>query len=119
MRGKSPPDNPLADFQEGWDAYMANDYATALREIRPHAERGNSDAQIVMGLMHGKGEGIPRNLHEAYVWFSLAAAAGNDRAWKGKDAISKALSAAEVLAAQKEAARRWQEIQDRNAEAIS
>ena len=32
------------DYQKGYDAYQAGDYATALQEWRPLAEQGNIDA---------------------------------------------------------------------------
>ena len=38
------------DLQEGFDAYDAADYATALKEIRPLAEVGHSISQRVIGM---------------------------------------------------------------------
>ncbi len=38
------------DFEKGRDAYMRGDYATALREWRPLAERGHADAQFKLGV---------------------------------------------------------------------
>ena len=40
------------DFQKGWDAYDAGDYATALQEWRPLAEQGNAYAQTNLGFMY-------------------------------------------------------------------
>ena len=38
-----------ADFRKGLDAYIKNDYATALREWRPLAEQGDAQAQNNLG----------------------------------------------------------------------
>ncbi len=38
-----------ADFQAGNGAYNRNDYATALREWRPQAERGDATPQYTTG----------------------------------------------------------------------
>jgi hypothetical protein len=39
-----------ADLQKGLDAYNAGDYATALEELRPLADRGNADKILVIVL---------------------------------------------------------------------
>ena len=39
------------DFQGGVDAYNRGDYATALREFTPLAERGHAAAQYWLGEM--------------------------------------------------------------------
>jgi TolA-binding protein len=39
------------DFQKGVDAYKTGDYATALREFTPLAERGHAAAQYWLGEM--------------------------------------------------------------------
>ena len=40
-----------ADFQKGLSAIDKGDYATALREWRPLAEKGNADVQYNLGLI--------------------------------------------------------------------
>ena len=49
-----------AGLAEGVAAYERGDYATALRELRPLAERGYSRAQGYLGFMYAEGEGVPR-----------------------------------------------------------
>ena len=66
-----------ADFQKGVDAYESGDYATALREWTPLAEQGNADAQVNLGVMYRKGEGVPQNDKTAVKWYTLAAEQGN------------------------------------------
>ncbi|WP_435229433.1 hypothetical protein ACMAZE_12060 [Pseudopelagicola sp. nBUS_20] len=43
------------DFDKGFKAYQAGDYATALQEWRPLAEQGNADAQFNLGNMYYSG----------------------------------------------------------------
>ncbi len=42
-------------------AFDRGDYATALREWRPLAEKGNAIAQSKLGFMYVFGEGVPKN----------------------------------------------------------
>ena len=68
------------DYQKGYDAYQAGDYATALKEFRPLAEQGNALLQTVVGDMHRKGNGVPQNYAEATKWYRLAAEQGKAQA---------------------------------------
>ena len=40
------------DFKKDLSAYKSKDYATALREFRPLAIKGNALAQYNLGLMY-------------------------------------------------------------------
>ena len=42
----------FADYQAGLDAYLGEDYATALKEWRPLAEEGEARAQTSLGVMY-------------------------------------------------------------------
>ena len=61
------------DYQKGYDAYNAGDYATVLQEWRPLAEQGNAAAQFNLGLMYYNGKGVPQDYAEAFKWWRLAA----------------------------------------------
>ena len=61
------------DFQKGTDAFDNKDYATALSEWKPLAERGNSDGQRSLGVLYALGLGVPRNPKAALKWWRLAA----------------------------------------------
>ena len=65
------------DYQKGFAAYKAADYAAALKEWRPLAEQGNADVQFNLGLMYDKGEGVLQDNAEALKWYRLAAEQGN------------------------------------------
>ncbi len=69
-----------ADFEAGMDAYLRGDYTTALKEFRALAEQGNAPAQNNLGLMYAKGQGVPKDYVQAYMWLSLAAAQGDAQA---------------------------------------
>jgi uncharacterized protein len=62
-----------ADFQTGLKAARAGDFAGALREWRPLAERGFEGAQSNLGLMYYKGSGVPQDYTKAAKWFRKAA----------------------------------------------
>jgi TPR repeat protein len=68
-----------ADFQEGWDAYKVGDYATALKEWKPLADKGNALAQAGLGRLYKTGRGIAQDYKAAIKWYTLAAEQGN--AW--------------------------------------
>ena len=65
------------DFQKGLEAYRNGDYATALMEWKPLAERGNSRAQFNLGVMYDDGDGVPQDDNEAVRWYRLAAEQGD------------------------------------------
>src|SRR2546430_1391330 len=69
-----------ADLDVGVAAYNRGDYATALRELKPLAEKGIAPAQFNLGVMYNFGEGVPQDDQEALRWYRLAAEQGNPRA---------------------------------------
>ncbi len=73
----------LSDFQDGVAAYNRGNYATALREIQPLAERGLSAAQFYLGLMYANGTGVTRDYTEAVKWHRKAAEQGYAKAQYG------------------------------------
>ncbi len=65
-----------AGFDEGVVAYKRGDYETALRELRPLAERGNPIAQSNLGVMYAKGQGVAQDYAEAVKWWRRATEQG-------------------------------------------
>jgi hypothetical protein len=53
------------------------DYATALRLLRPLAERGNRQAQYNLAVMYANGWGVPQDEAEANRWYRKAAEQGD------------------------------------------
>jgi TPR repeat protein len=64
------------DPDRGLQAYERGDFAAALQEWRPLAEKGDAVAQCNVGLMFNSGEGVLRDFVEAARWFRLSAGQG-------------------------------------------
>ncbi len=58
-------------------AFYAEDYAKSAKLFRPLAQRGNAEAQINLGMMYYRGQGVPQDYKEAVKWYQLAAKRGN------------------------------------------
>ena len=65
-----------ADLQIGFEAAKTGDFATALREFRPLAVQGNPKAQVYMGMLYAKGNGVSQDHKIAFEWFKEAANQG-------------------------------------------
>jgi cell division septation protein DedD len=70
----------LADVKNGVDAWQRGDFAGAVREWRPLADKGNPDAQFNMGQAYRLGRGVPADLKIAGSWYQKAAAQGHEQA---------------------------------------
>src|SRR4029434_8202086 len=64
----------IAGLNEGLDALRKNDYANAVKELRPLAERGDAEAQYRIGLMYEFGKGYPQDKAQGIIWFKKSAA---------------------------------------------
>ena len=69
-----------AGFEEGVAADNRGDYATALKEFRLRAERGNAETQSQLGFLYRNGRGVAEDFQEALKWFLRAAEQGNSTA---------------------------------------
>jgi TPR repeat protein len=65
------------DYRAGKAAYQRGDYATALGEWLPLAQRGDASAQYNLGVMHAEGRGVPRDDAAAVRWYRKAADQGD------------------------------------------
>jgi TPR repeat protein len=61
-------------------AYDRHDNATAARIFLQLAERGDAKAQLNIGLMYAKGDGVPQNFAESASWYQLASERGEPTA---------------------------------------
>lgn len=64
-------------LQTGIDAYRRGDYVTALKVFHTLAEQGNANGQNTMGILYGRGLGVPADHAEAVKWFRKAAGQGH------------------------------------------
>ena len=65
------------DFNKGFNALVSQDYATALRELRPLADQGNASAQFLLGGMYDEGNGVIQDYKETVKWYRMAADQGD------------------------------------------
>jgi len=66
--------SPLwADYKE---ALKKGDYKTVLREITPLAQKGDAEAQSILGTMYANGQGVPLSYKKAEEWIRKAAEQG-------------------------------------------
>jgi len=64
-------------FEDGMTAWERDDYATALRLLRPLADQGVAGAQFSLGYMYDHGQGVPHDHAAAVTWYRKAADQGN------------------------------------------
>ena len=62
-----------SSLTDAYNAYINGDFDTALKLITPLAERGDAEAQFVLGYMYETGHVAPQNSTEAAKWFRKAA----------------------------------------------
>lgn len=73
--------NALAGpVEDGMAAHQRGDFAEALAIWTPLAEQGDRQAQFAIGEMYFRGQGVKRNLDEAFKWKRLSALQGFARA---------------------------------------
>ena len=58
-------------------AYKRGDYETVLQLVRPLAEQGLAEFQVVLGSMYDAGQGVPQDDAEAARWYLTAADQGD------------------------------------------
>jgi clan AA aspartic protease (TIGR02281 family) len=67
-------------LEDGRAALLNRDYATAMRLLRPMAERGERRAQFYVGWMYESGWGVRQSSGQAAAWYRKAAEQGDDSA---------------------------------------
>lgn len=61
------------DFNKGLKYYSAGDFTAAFSELYPLADTGDADAQLLIGTMYYKGEGVDADSMRAVEWLSKSA----------------------------------------------
>ena len=69
---------------------------TAANWFEKAAERGVVDSQFNLGVLSESGQGLPKNLANAYVWYSIAAAQGDQFARQRLDLLRNQLSSEDL-----------------------
>ena len=86
------------------------DSAEAVKWYRKAAEQGYGQAQVNLASMYYEGQGVAKDLMEAYAWFNLAASKGDEVARKNLGFLEKQMSAASILEGKKRAKELMKEI---------
>ena len=68
------------DVRAGVEAYQRGDYARALAEWRPLADKGDADAQFNLAQAYKLGRGVPANLDTALGFYRKAALQNHEEA---------------------------------------
>ncbi len=104
-KATSPPPVAVASlisnptrFVAGQSAYDAGDYHTALSKWLPLAEKGDPEAQYLLGRSHLEGKGVLADQLRAYMWWTLAANLSHVKAAKSLRLLAAAMSEEKVLA---------------------
>ncbi len=95
----------LAGFRPG----LAEDQE--IEQLRQAAEQGDASAQFTLGRMYAMGEGVLEDDVQAYAWYILAAAQGEQQAFKLKDDLRPTMSTEQVADAQSLAAKLSERIE--------
>jgi uncharacterized protein len=66
-----------ADLESAKSAYQQENYAGALKDFTALADKGNAEAQVLLGRMYLTGRGVPKDPDIALKWFKAATAQGN------------------------------------------
>lgn len=74
--------HPRAQHNYARLAYEAQDYGTAAEWYRKAADQGHIEAQLWIGNLYNLGQGVSKDLAEAYKWYLLAARMGHADALK-------------------------------------
>lgn len=71
------PLSGLADYEEGVNAAFNGDFETAFYEFTIAAEAGLDLAQYNLGILYFTGQGVEKDLSEAFRWTEAAAQQGH------------------------------------------
>ena len=66
-----------SQWQEGVAAYKSGNYLAALTKLKPLATKGDVDAQVFLGFMYDRGQGVQQDCQQALAWYLKAAAQGD------------------------------------------
>ena len=85
-----------ADFQKGLDATQSGNFATAMEEWKPSAEKGHAGAQTNLGFMYAQGNGVTQNNTRAYMLWNIAASQGIKEAAVNLSMVQRKMAPTEI-----------------------
>ncbi|MEP3889052.1 MAG: peptidoglycan-binding protein [Hellea sp.] len=75
------------------------DLQAAAKWFEKAAERGVVDSQFNLGVLFESGQGLPKNVNDAFVWYSIAAAQGDQFAKTRIEVLTPTLGQADLASA--------------------
>lgn len=99
------------DFNQAIAMAKQGYYALAAKKFRMSAMAGHGRGMFYLGLLFSRGDGVPQSLFHAVLWLSLAELEGIPEAASAKIQLLPGLTAKQLIACQREAANRWEQIQ--------
>jgi uncharacterized protein len=78
--GGAPVTVAAPNVRAGIEAWQAGNYALAIGNWRPLADRGDADAQYNIAQAYFLGRGVPQNANLAEQWYARAARQGHEQA---------------------------------------
>jgi uncharacterized protein len=69
-----------ADFNDGWVAFINEDFRGAAKEWKPLAEKGDAKSQTNLGILYFNGKGVLKDYKKAVSWLKKAAEQGEAEA---------------------------------------
>ena len=76
-------------------------FAESLDETRKKAEQGNASAQLNLGERYDNGNGVPKDLVQAHMWWNIAGAKGHENAKNNLAIVEKQMTAEQKAEAMK------------------
>ena len=95
----SPGTAVTSTHDQAMRALNMGDYRTAYSLFSEMAQRGDPDGLFHLGMMHQNGEGVPRDLREAYSRLYLAGRQGHQGAAQQARNLQASMPPADVAAA--------------------
>lgn len=80
---------------------MPKSLSESLRWYRRAAEQGYVRAQRKLGDSYAEGMGVPKNYVQAYMWYNLAAAAGDSESRTARDRLTPQMTGSQIADAQR------------------
>jgi localization factor PodJL len=80
------------------------DYEGAARWFKAAADHGLADSQYNLAVLYENGLGVSKDMQQAYKWLLVAAKSGDKDAAGRRDTLKPKLSAADIIAAETQAA---------------
>ncbi len=93
-----------AAFFDGIRAYRAHQYDLAADAFRRAAERGDGEAQFLLGRMYYDGNSLRVDYIQALMWFELAAENGVTVAPRYRDGLAQRMTPEQIGEAKQRAA---------------